>query len=350
MEVNNKMRKAIILIAVLALMASIPAPLAFANEEVLFKTQVGVGYWDIWRHADGVTWQYTGKPGDEKSYEFTISQSQPPEGSNYDNIRFEMVPGITKNDFIAAGGRPGYSPDHDGWEKIQFEQLGKKPDNYNKTGDTQVTFTLSPTFNAELIKKQEQADMVEGWRWYLPATVYWYGVPKTEKPLKAGGFYNIDDYLGLKSGDFRTFTYNHEKLGGGEVTFKIYKFTTEIGNVISQHQMPPDAELWKTETVNFRGGWDKWTIDLPVRYPEHGEELGYYITSSETGFSRGVVVSAAADHEVHILNRGSNRDNWHAGDDYVGFFTHEGQVHDLKTKEVQRYIDRWNTSMRHVWE
>lgn len=343
----RKTQKLIMAILLMALaMQFAPTPSAFSANEVLFKTQVDVGYWDIWLHSDGVTWQYTGKPGDEKSYTFAISP--PPETANYDNVRHEIKAGITKEQFMAAGGRGDYAPDEAGWDEFDREILVHIPDDYRQTGDNQVTFTLSPKMRAKWIKEEWQADMVEGWRWYLPVTINWYGVPKTEKPKpKAGGFYNIDDYLGLKSGDFRTFTYNHEKIGnGGTVIFKIYKFTTEIGNVISQYQMPPDAELWKTETITFRPGWDKWTIDLPVRYPEHGEEVGYFITSSEKNFERGVIVSAAADHEVHALNRGSNRDNWHAGDDFVGFFTHEGQALDLKTEGVQRYIERWENNIR----
>lgn len=173
--------KNLMLLLLMALVMLISVPFAFANQEILFKTDIDVGYWDIWRHADGVTWQHTGKPGDEKSYEFSIPQQA--EASNYDNIRFEMVVGVSENDFIQTGGWQGYNTAD--WEKFGIDFLKREPDGYCKTGEKQVSFTLSPVENAETIKKQEQAGMVEGWRWYLPATIYWYGARKALPDFEA---------------------------------------------------------------------------------------------------------------------------------------------------------------------
>ena len=90
MKKTNKLILSLLLMALV--LQFIPTPSAFAateNKEVLFKTQIDAGYWDIWLHADGVTWQYTGKPGDIKSYDFEIVF--PDQADKYDNVRYEMV-------------------------------------------------------------------------------------------------------------------------------------------------------------------------------------------------------------------------------------------------------------------
>jgi hypothetical protein len=208
----------VLLILVMSVMV-IPASFIFAEEKILFKTEVDTGYWDIWQHSDG-RWQYTGRPGEQKAYDFEIIE--PDEAKNYKDVEYEMEIGITKEQFMQGGGRPGYKTNDDGWNKFDEGILYHQPDNYRKTGDREVSFTLSPVGEAEIIKKDWQGEKVNGWRWYLPITVSWYGVPKTETDkAKAGGYYNIDDYLGLGPGDHRTYTYNHEKIGnGGTVTFK----------------------------------------------------------------------------------------------------------------------------------
>ncbi len=184
-----KITKNLILLLLMALITQLTVPFALAGQlagqlvetfpqagEALISTEVDVGYWDIWRHSDGVTWQWTGKPGDAKIYnEFEINP--PAEVSGYNNVRFAMGAGISKNDFMVAGGWHGFNPDTEGWEKFQFERLEKVPDNYRKTGEKEVTFTLSPEEYAEIITKQDQGEQVKGLRWYLPVTIKWYGVP-----------------------------------------------------------------------------------------------------------------------------------------------------------------------------
>lgn len=160
-----------------------PVPFAFAANEILFETQADTGYWDIWLHADGVTWQHTGKPDDTKSYdEFEIVP--PGQAEKYENVRYEMVTGITKEQFIQAGGWNDFKPDEKGWEVFEKDILRHLPDNYRKTGGNQVTFVLSPEDEAEEITKKEQAELVRGLRWYLPVTIYiyWYGTPKDALP------------------------------------------------------------------------------------------------------------------------------------------------------------------------
>jgi hypothetical protein len=171
-----------ITVFLLIVLVLVPALSAFASSnEVMFKKEVDAGYWDIWKHSDG-TWQYTGKPGDEKSYdEFEITP--PAEASEYQNVRYVMEIGVTKQQFMDAGGWPnaGYPPNEEGWEGFNNSYTGHIPNNYRKTGDKQVAFILAPIDGAENIREEWQADVVEGWRWYLPITVSWYGVGG-EKP------------------------------------------------------------------------------------------------------------------------------------------------------------------------
>ena len=64
---------------------SAPGPLVFSagNEEVLLITQVRVARLDIWLHADGVAWQHTGSPGDQRIYAFDVT---PPEIDGYTGL------------------------------------------------------------------------------------------------------------------------------------------------------------------------------------------------------------------------------------------------------------------------
>ncbi|MGI5882000.1 MAG: InlB B-repeat-containing protein [Dethiobacteria bacterium] len=172
--------KSIMMFLLIALVL-VPALSVFASgDEVMFKQQVDAGYWDTWKHSDG-TWQYTGKPGDEKSYnEFVITP--PAEASNYENVRWIMEIGVAREQFMEAGGWNQYGPNDEGWKKFKRDYIDHIPNNYRKTGDKEVSFNLSPVDEAEKIKEEDwQADVVEGWRWYLPVTISWYGVGG-EKP------------------------------------------------------------------------------------------------------------------------------------------------------------------------
>lgn len=175
---RSKLIMLLLLVALVAQFASVPSVFAFG--EILFETQVGAGYWDIWLHADGVTWQHTGSPGETKSYEFDITT--PDQAKKYENIRYEMEVGITEGQFMQAGGRAGYKADEEGWQEFTRVVLKYLPDSYSKTGNNQVTFQLSPKDEAKILKEDWQSELVEGWRWYLPVTILWYGTPKDTLP------------------------------------------------------------------------------------------------------------------------------------------------------------------------
>lgn len=219
------------------------------------------------------------------------------------------------------------------------------PDNSRKSGNNQVSFTLAPAAGAKRITKEWQAELVQGLRWYLPAIVYWYGTPTAAQPttLPAGGLYSVDDMLGLAVGDTVTFGFHHERVGSAErITFRIYTFETKIGNIASWHRKPPGAKRHSETSVNFPAGWGRWSKNLSLAVPNWGQELGYYITTSETNFGTGVILSAAAEPPPpDMLSRGVQYENWHATANSVSFFRRRGDNLELGAAGVQYHVDRW---------
>lgn len=342
-------KKKLIVVALLVALAVliVPAPPALeASSEVRIKTQVRVASWDIWLHADGKTWQETGAPGDRRSYTFDVAA---PEVRGYTNLRHEMVVGVTEEQFMAAGGRAGYPPDEAGWTKFGEKILQRIPDNYRLIGKNQVGFTLSPLSHAERIKKKWQAEEVEGWRFYLPAFVTWYGVREQAAAPTRGGFYDVEALWGLRQGETVTYYYRHERTGvAGPVRFRIYNFSGEIGSLDGWHHKPRGEGLYREKTVNFAGGYDNWSLPLRIRVPDWGQELGHFITTSDTNFSSGVVINAAAAHERDYISRGLQHTNWHAGrtagGGYVGYFKPAGRGYELgSAARVLEKIAHWET-------
>jgi hypothetical protein len=249
---RNKLIIALLLMALAAQFA--PAPSAFAAvaaDEVLFNTQVNAGYWDIWLHADGTTWQHTGKPGDVKEYAFEVAS--PAQAEKYENVRYEMMAGITKEQFMQAGGWNNYKPNEGYWEEFKKDFLTHIPDNYRKSGENQVTFMLSPKTKAEYLKEEDwQSELVEGWRWYLPATFYWYGTPKDALP----DFQAVDLQAGTKETEpGETYT--------GNVTYKLKdtaKEPTEAVLVLTHNGYPlstPGGEALDGQWLVFNPGESK---------------------------------------------------------------------------------------------
>jgi hypothetical protein len=238
----NKLIVTVMLVALV--MQFVPMPSAFATtegKEVMFKTQVDAGHWDIWLHADGTTWQYTGKPGNVKSYDFEIVF--PDQADKYDNVRYEMVAGITREQFMAASGWWNFKPNEEGWDELDREILKYIPDNYRKTGDNQVTFTLSPKTRAKLLKESDQEELVEGWRWYLPITVSWYGAPKEQAPPdpEVKGGRNIGYFM-----DYPVQVGNNL-----QTTVVRWTSTGETRRYVAVHVNYPSYEAWSAGTRYF---------------------------------------------------------------------------------------------------
>lgn len=141
-----------------------------AQEPELIGSQIRMGQWDIWLHADGKTWQHTGKPGDYKT--LTFEMTQPAEAKDYNNVYFVAKAGVTQQQYEAAGGHWGRE-----WEEFFSEYLFYAPKDLKRVNNSPTLgFTLNEP--SRDIKKTEQAKLVQGRSWYLPMFVEWYGTPK----------------------------------------------------------------------------------------------------------------------------------------------------------------------------
>lgn len=146
---------------------------ALASEPVF--RHIDVGYWDIWRHSDGVTWQHTGRPGDRKEYVFDLQT--PSSIANYQNMSYKIILPVSAERYNQAGC----------WQEMTYARFDKDicryiPQDYQKEEDKTVSLTLDGTYFD--IKKEWQGQLVEGRRWYLPVVVEWYGDPPPQ-PLPA---------------------------------------------------------------------------------------------------------------------------------------------------------------------
>jgi hypothetical protein len=165
--------------------------LAGGPGEELIGRKVDAGYFDIWRHADGKTWQDTDgdgvrdMPGQEKITDLYIVIPEEYR-RDYRDIRYEVVTSFGREEYEAAGGYIDWS---EGGRIYGFGEYYDKiikytPDQYYLVSGNKVHLKLNgPEGVALKIKKSWQGKLVEGWRYYLPFIVYFYGVPKNPPPL-----------------------------------------------------------------------------------------------------------------------------------------------------------------------
>lgn len=141
------------------------------------QRQICVGYWDIWRHSDGVTWQYTGSPGQQKNHTFELET--PESMVEYQNVDYKIISTeITEEIYNRLGGYQGMN--YDDFDLNIYRYL---PDDYHQIADKTVSLKLDGFY--EEIKKDWQNQLVEGRRWYLPVVIEWYGDPAFPPKQKA---------------------------------------------------------------------------------------------------------------------------------------------------------------------
>lgn len=85
--------------------------------------------------------------------------------------------------------------------------------------------------------------------------------------------------------------YVHQKQSAGQVTFRIYKYSYSLKNGLSMEARAANAVLCKETTVNFGDGGGKWEIPLKVERPPVDYENGFYITTSESNFDKGIIIA-----------------------------------------------------------
>ncbi|AEG14449.1 hypothetical protein Desku_0849 [Desulfofundulus kuznetsovii DSM 6115] len=187
--------------------------------EQVVKQEVIVGYFDIWK---GDTWQDTNRDGmpdmpGQKGKTYTNTYSAAEKLKDWTLTRVEVKYPFSPGEYEAAGGRQ-YGPDGSlwydpdtgepgmSWNWFHFWYLDHLPHNLSAKiasqdlaagkAAVQWTLNLAPLSNALNLKDPENrryigyepgnfGELVEGWRWYLPAIITWYGVPKQQTDLVA---------------------------------------------------------------------------------------------------------------------------------------------------------------------
>ncbi|AGL01135.1 hypothetical protein [Desulfoscipio gibsoniae] len=195
-----RLTKLILLLAALLLL--LPGTALAEPQEQLFLRQVSVGSFDVWQHTDG-RWQDTdhdGKPDPygltNKTLEpevFTLPQTQYTSGFTVTRVEIEYDFTLTDEGLKNAGRS-------ESWDYFNKKYLTKLPNNYKaeKTGEdlaqgevtVQKTLDLTPelldlkdpAIREELgMSDQDFSDLAQGWRWYTPVLINWYGVPKDKE-------------------------------------------------------------------------------------------------------------------------------------------------------------------------
>jgi hypothetical protein len=195
-------KKILAVLLIIAVAAGMLPPFIFAEQappqgpEVQFYSKIVCGHWDIWKHISG-HWQDTGQPGFRIPQDLSrgtwssytsIPLDDPLEhlpskfNEQYDNIRFVVSLDINEEVFNRVNA---YWTNVD-WEQFEDKYLNRKPKYHKLVGENSVTFTLHSNPEGARIEdlKETKADegpfhdITEGWRWYLPWVIYYYGVPK----------------------------------------------------------------------------------------------------------------------------------------------------------------------------
>ncbi|MGB9825323.1 MAG: hypothetical protein ACPLRU_01505, partial [Desulfofundulus sp.] len=226
------MRKVTVLLLVLALLVSLVPAAVFAQDqpqEQLIWRQVGLGYFDVWKHTNG-EWQDSdgdgikdGPKGDPTAPDPSYWQDKKARAvytlpsdllKRYKVTRIEVRGDFGQEEYDAYAALQGHGypnpwwkpgdPEKEryyGWQRYQNRHYKRKPENFSvrETGEDLLKGTVSVQWQLNLapmdnaINRKENrfpgdesnpnlANAVEGWRWWLPVYVEWYGVPKGVPP------------------------------------------------------------------------------------------------------------------------------------------------------------------------
>lgn len=221
------MRLTKLILVLAALLLLLPGSALAEPQEQLILRQIDVGSFDVWQHTDG-TWQdtdncgkrdYYGWKGKKVSWDSTFPRTQ--YTSQYTLTRVEVVKmdssfTMTDEEF-ASTGRP------ESWNDFRKKYLRYLPDNYKvgKTGEdlaagmvtVQRTFDLTPELldlkdpyiRAELgMTDRDFSDFAQGWRWYLPVLISWYGI--AQQPPDFSTQLEVEQFKDVKPGQVITST------------------------------------------------------------------------------------------------------------------------------------------------
>ena len=194
-----RLKLTVLILAILLAVPFIGTALASQGQEQLVHQQFSTAYWSIWKHSNG-TWQNTGKPGDNKvhTYEYSLPQNKL---KKYAITRIEVTTGYGFDPvaYQQVGGWNGLS--YTDYERIYLSHtpddltcINNDQDLVAGTVTAKWSFNLLPTWppvdrRAALDLKDDEnrylvgfdssqyANAVEGWLWFLPAHIKWYGIP-----------------------------------------------------------------------------------------------------------------------------------------------------------------------------
>jgi hypothetical protein len=180
----------------LAVFLLFPGMALAATGEQVVSQQVIIPSFDIWQHSNGV-WQdtdacgeldYYGWEGKTYSKAFTLPESE--WQGKYKLTRAEVTYPFTQEQFNNSGRL-------EDWKYFKSKYIRKTPNNYSvaKAGENldegkvtaQWKFDLAPkslnlkdpTVREQLgMDEKDFSNLAQGWRWYLPVLITWYGMPQ----------------------------------------------------------------------------------------------------------------------------------------------------------------------------
>lgn len=264
------MRKIAALILILGLLFSVAVLAEDTPQEVHIYgyDTVIVGMFEIWKHSDG-TWQDTDYDGKrDKPYDLdprTVSaqlQAPIPEAisNQYDNVRTEIIPMGWEGD--ATGENQAlFKKDIDGYSVIIKEDMElvvnaqtyskfyedillKRPKEYKGAGiingDVEFILKASPI---QKLKRTWQGQQVEGYGFYLPALVQYYGMPKA-LDIEA---VQIKRQSPILVNTYQVATAVFKNNGGGRATFTAQYYA--CGSLIKEETL--DIEAGQNLERNF---------------------------------------------------------------------------------------------------
>ncbi|SFH34078.1 hypothetical protein SAMN05660649_04812 [Desulfotomaculum arcticum] len=193
------MRLTKLILFLAALLLLLPGTALAEPQEQLFLRQVSVGNFDVWQHTDG-RWQDTDQCGQPDPYGltnktlkpevFTLPQTQYTSGFTVTRVEIEYDFTLTNEELKSAGRS-------ESWDIFNAKYITKLPNKYKaeKIGEdlAQGTVTVQktldlmpelldlkdPAVREELVMTdQDFSDLAQGWRWYTPVLINWYGVPR----------------------------------------------------------------------------------------------------------------------------------------------------------------------------
>lgn len=220
----------ILMILMLLIPGYLSAEVTSREVHIAGYDRIIIGYWEEWRHSDGITWQDTDHDGDfphhpPQEEEAELKADIPAEiQEKYDKVRVVYIPfqPVLDRNGIPIKDSNIYNYNKALFERAYFSYEGKDGKLYKYAGDLaeneyiecggndyftfyrKVISYIPPEYslisgnkvklisdgNKYKVKKEWQNKEVRGWRFMLPALVEYYGTPKAVETSPSKGYDN----------------------------------------------------------------------------------------------------------------------------------------------------------------